>query len=113
MAQSVKCLALGFGSGHDLTVPGFEPSIRLSADSAELAWDSLSPSLSAPPPSCTHTTSISLSLPLKRNKVKKKKKELLPSRDKDSSEIKGGCGRDRRPHQPFDIQPAPGIANKF
>ena len=49
MAQSVKCLTLDFGSGHDLTVGEFEPCIELSADSMELAWDSLSPFLSAPP----------------------------------------------------------------
>ena len=38
------------GAGHDLTVWEFEPRIGLCADSAEPAWDSLSPSLSAPPP---------------------------------------------------------------
>ena len=46
MAQSVKCLILDFGSGHDLTVHEFEPRIRLCADSAEPAWDSLSLPLS-------------------------------------------------------------------
>ena len=50
MAQSVKCQALDFGLGHDLTVHEIEPCIGLCADSAEPAWDSLSPSLSAPPP---------------------------------------------------------------
>ena len=52
MAQSVKCLVLGFGSGHNLTVGGFEPSTGLSADGTEPAWDSLSLSLSlsVPPP---------------------------------------------------------------
>ena len=51
MAQSVKRLTLGFGSGDDLSVGGFEPCIRLCADSAEPALDSVSPSLSltAPP----------------------------------------------------------------
>ena len=49
MAQSVKHLTLGFGSGHELTVREFEPSIWFCADSGEPAWDSLSPSLSAPP----------------------------------------------------------------
>ena len=49
VAQSVKRLTLGFGSGHDLTVHEFELHIRLHADSTEPAWDSLSPSLSAPP----------------------------------------------------------------
>ena len=38
-----------FGSGHDLTVGGFEPHIRLCADSSEPASDPLSSFLSAPP----------------------------------------------------------------
>ena len=50
VAPSVKCEALDFGSGHGLKVCEFEPGIGLHADSAEPAWDSLSPSLSAPPP---------------------------------------------------------------
>ena len=37
VAQSVKRPALDFGSGHDLTVRGFEPRIRLYADSQEPA----------------------------------------------------------------------------
>ena len=45
VAQSVRHLTLGFGSGRGLTVPGIE----LRADSAEPAWDPLSPSVSAPP----------------------------------------------------------------
>ena len=49
MAQLVKCLTLGFSSGHDLRVRGFEPCEGLCADSTEPAWDSLSPSISAPP----------------------------------------------------------------
>ena len=50
MAQSVKHLTLDFGSGHDLTVHETETHIRLCADSMDPAWDSLSPSLSLPPP---------------------------------------------------------------
>ena len=42
MAQSVECLTLDFGSGHDLIVCEFESC----ADSVEPAWDSHSPSLS-------------------------------------------------------------------
>ena len=42
VAQSVKHLTLGFGSGHHLTIHEFEPLIGLCADSLELAWDSLS-----------------------------------------------------------------------
>ena len=51
VAQLVKCLTLGFSSGHDLTVHEFEFHISLCADSAEPAWYSLllSLSLSAPP----------------------------------------------------------------
>ena len=58
MAQSVKCLTLDFGTGHDL-----EPCVVLCTDSTEPAWDSLSPSLSAPSP---------LALSLKINKHLKK-----------------------------------------
>ena len=51
MAQWVEHSTLDFGSGHGLMVPGFEPLIGLHADSAEPAWDSFSPSFSAPPSS--------------------------------------------------------------
>ena len=37
VAQLLKCLTLGFGSGHDLMVRGFEPHVRLHADSPEPA----------------------------------------------------------------------------
>ena len=47
MARSVERLTL-FGSGCDLTVREFEPSIGLSAVGMEPALDSLPPSLSAP-----------------------------------------------------------------
>ena len=48
MAQSVKPLTLGFSSGHDVAVRGFEPRVGLCADSKETAWDPLSlPSPSA------------------------------------------------------------------
>ena len=49
MAQSVKHPTVDFSSGQDLAVRGIEPYIKLYTDSAETAWDSLSPSLSAPP----------------------------------------------------------------
>ena len=42
-----------FGSGHDLMVCEFEPCVRLCGDSLELALGSVSPSLSAPPHSCS------------------------------------------------------------
>ena len=58
VAELVKHPTLGFNSGHDLVVLGFKPHIRLCADSAEPAWDSLFP-LSLPSPACTcmHTLS--------------------------------------------------------
>ena len=49
VAQSVKCLTLGFGSGHDLAVHEFKSHIGLCADSVEPSWDSLSLFLSALP----------------------------------------------------------------
>ena len=55
------CPTHGFRSGHDLTVHDFEPYVRLCADRTEPAWDSLSPSLSAPTP-------LMLSVSLKINK---------------------------------------------
>ena len=58
MAQSVKSLTLDAGSGHDLRVHGIKPCVRLCADSAKPAWDSLSPSLSLPL-AYSHTLSLS------------------------------------------------------
>ena len=49
VAQSVRSPTPGFGSGRDLTVCEFKPCLKFCADSAEPAWNSLSPSLSAPP----------------------------------------------------------------
>ena len=49
MALSGKCPTVDFGSGHDLMVCGIGPCVGLCADGKELAWDSLSLSLSAPP----------------------------------------------------------------
>ena len=48
MAQLVKELTLDFSSGHGLSVHEIKPHIRLSADGAELTWDSLSLPLSLP-----------------------------------------------------------------
>ena len=53
MAQLVKRQILDFGSGHDLVVCETESHFGLCADSVEPAWDSLSPSLSGPPPMST------------------------------------------------------------
>ena len=70
VAQSVKSLALDFGSGHDLMVRGFEPHVRLCAGSAESTWDSLS--FSAPP-----LLVCSLSLFLKINTYTNKFQQLV------------------------------------
>ena len=58
VAWSVKHLSLDFGSDHDLTVCEIEPHVGLRADSAEPAWDSLSPSLSLPLP-CSYSLFLS------------------------------------------------------
>ena len=70
MAQSVKRPTLDFHSGHDLMVGEFKALMGLGADSLEPAWDSLLPSLSAPPLR-TRTLFFSLS---QINKLKKKKR---------------------------------------
>ena len=57
MVRLVKRTTLDFGSGHDFVVREIEPHVGLCADSVEPAWDSLSPSLSAP-----SLLSLSLSL---------------------------------------------------
>ena len=58
MAHAVKCPTLDFGSGHDLRLREIS---QLYADSAEPAWDPLSPSLSGPP-LLAHMLSLSLFL---------------------------------------------------
>ena len=63
-AQSVKCLTLGFSSGHDLTAGEFKPWVGLWADGADPTWDSLSAFLC---PSPTHSVSVSVKI----NKLKK------------------------------------------
>ena len=50
VAQSLKHLTLDLSSGLDFAVREMNPCIGLCADSMEPAWDSPSPSLSAPPP---------------------------------------------------------------
>ena len=62
MAQSVRRLI--FGSGHDLTVRGFETRIGLCADSLEPALDSVSPS------PCSRSVSLSFKNKFKNNKIK-------------------------------------------
>ena len=63
-------LTLGYGSGHNLTVCGFKPHVRLCTDSMEPAWESLSSSLSAPP-------LFGCSFSLSQKKLIKKKKQIL------------------------------------
>ena len=61
MAQLIKPLTLGLGSGHDLMVRGFQPDVSLHADSTEPVWVlSLFPSLSALP-LCSPSLSLFLS----------------------------------------------------
>ena len=67
MAQSVKCLTLDLGPGHDLMVREIEPQIGLCAVRSEPSWDSLSTSLSDPP-LLVCMLSLSLALSFKRNK---------------------------------------------
>ena len=72
VAQSVKCSTLGFGSGCALKGQELKPHIGLCADSADPAWDSLSPSLSLFP-----VHSISLKINKLKIKFKKKRKCCL------------------------------------
>ena len=64
--------ASDFSSGQDLAVCGFQPHVRLWADSLEPASDFVSPSLSSPPllVLCL-SLSLSLSLCLKNKNLKK------------------------------------------
>ena len=66
MAQLVKRLTLGVGSGHDLAVCEVKPCVGLLADSVEPAWDSFSPS-----PSIARTRSLALSLKINFKTLKK------------------------------------------
>ena len=65
VAQSVECLTLDSGSGHDPTVRGFKPHTGHCSDSRACLGFSLAPSLSAPP---LLVYALSLSLSLKINK---------------------------------------------
>ena len=70
VAQSGKCPTPDFSSGHDLMVCGFEPLVGLCIDSTEPAWDSPSPSLSAPSLLMTETQmSVSLGINLKKKRM--------------------------------------------
>ena len=71
VAQLVKHLVMSqFGSGHDLTVRGFKPCVRLCADSSEpaAASDPVSPSLSTP---------LLLAICLALSKINKHLKKLI------------------------------------
>ena len=67
VVQSVKFPTLDFSLVHDLIVGEIEPLTGLCTDSLESAWDSLSPSLSAPLPLMYM---CSLSLPLSKQTFK-------------------------------------------
>ena len=72
MAQLVKHLALGFGSGFELVFCEIEPHVELCADSVEPSGIL---SLSLPLPhahACTYPLSLSLSK-IKKKKLLKKK----------------------------------------
>ena len=59
MAQLVKCLTLDFGSGHDLTVGGFEPSSGSALTVLSLlGWDFLSPFSLCPSPTRLRALSL-------------------------------------------------------
>ena len=62
VAQLITRRTLDFSSGHDLMVREFEPHIGLCVDGEEPTWDSLSPSLFAPHPTCACLLTCSLSL---------------------------------------------------
>ena len=66
MAHSVKHPTLNLGSGHDLTVRGFEPHIGLCTEGGDPAWNSLSSLYSYP--TCARSLSLSLSLIKLKNK---------------------------------------------
>ena len=57
VVQSVKWPTLDLGLGHELTVHEVKPQVRVCTDSAEPAWDSLSPSLPL-----LHSCSLSLKI---------------------------------------------------
>ena len=73
MPQSVKRVTVGFGSGHDLMVHGFEPHVELTVQSL-LGILSFFLSFCSSP---AHVLSLSLSHSLKKqkNKTKQKNKE--------------------------------------
>ena len=71
MAQSVERPTLDLGSGHDLTVPEFEPGIGFCSESTESAWDSLSPPTHPVPNPPAASPLFILSLSLKINLKKK------------------------------------------
>ena len=74
VAQSVECLALGFGSGCDLRVLALQPCVGLCLQWGSLLEDSLSLSFCRPPPpprSCVHIQLLSnTSLKKVKNKIK-------------------------------------------
>ena len=67
VAQRVTRLTLDFGSGHNLTVPDFEPRVRLCTDSVESTWNSVSLSLC---PSPAHSLSLSPNKQINKHTLK-------------------------------------------
>ena len=68
----MKHPTLDFGSGHDLMVHGIEPHIGRYTDGVESAWNSLFPSLSAPPQLTHVPTFLFLKINKKTPKYKNK-----------------------------------------
>ena len=83
MAQSVKHLTLDIGSGHDLSVCGIKPCLRLRAGSTEPAWDSCSPSHSAPP---LLMPSLSLKINKQKIKIKNRVEERIQVEEMEAGE---------------------------
>ena len=71
VAQLVKRPTPDFGSGHNLTVCEFKHHVELCTDSTEPVWNSLPPSLFAPP-LLTHYLSLcqNKEINIKKNKNK-------------------------------------------
>ena len=81
MAQSVMHSTLDFGSGHDLLVHEFKSRIWLYADGMQPAWDSVSPSLSAPSPPCVRSLFLSLKININFKMYFLKEKKKMNERD--------------------------------
>ena len=96
MAQSVKCLTLGFSSVCDLTVHEFKPHIELHADSVDPAWDSLSLLLSLSLSAPAHACSLS--------KINKLKKIFLIKIKYKTGKIRTETSKSNKQSNPFEFE---------